>query len=166
LILNEIFKQLPKFVNLVSIACHCIWCTNQHLIDLSKSGTLRKLDLVDCRLEVPTDRPSAFKVSSLAISSRKLVPSDEWFSFLRPDSASIIIGELYSSVLHDLITSINTIRHLRSLFTTVHRETLPLLVEVLSHSPPLRSLRLNTADVTKHDIRALSFTPLPLLSIF
>ena len=79
---------------------------------------------------------------------------------------SIIIGDLYSSVLHDLITSINTIRHLRSLFTTVHREKLPLLVEVLSHSPPLRSLRLNTADVTKHDIRALSFTPLPLLSTF
>src|SRR3984885_6639132 len=93
LILDEIFKQLPKFVNLFSIACHRIWCTNKHLIDLSKLGTLGTLDLEDCHLEIPTGFSPTFRVSSLSISSQKLIPSDDWFSFLHPDSTSTIIGD-------------------------------------------------------------------------
>lgn len=166
LILDEVFKRLPKFVNLVSIACHRIWCTSRHLIGLSKLGTLGTLELEDCLLKIPTGFSSTFRVLSLSISSQKQIPNDDWFSFFHSDSISIAIGDLYSSVLPDLVTSLNTIRHLHGLFTIVRRETLPLLAEVLSHSPPLQTLRLATEKMTKQNIGTLSCTPSPVLSTF
>jgi hypothetical protein len=159
LILDKIFERLPKFVNLATIVCHGILCTNRHLIDLSKFERLEKLDITD-------DRSVTLRVSSLTISSRNLFPIDEWFSYFRPDFVSVCIGDLYTPILPGLVTSPSIIRHLESLSTTIQRDTLPLLSEVLSHCPPLQSLRLSTAEMTKFDIRGLSFTPSPLLRTF
>jgi hypothetical protein len=165
LIIDHILNALHNFVNLAAVLCHHIWFTSQHLINLSKLGKLRLLGLTDCRLDIPADSPITPSVSHLAICSLTL-PSDDWFSYFHPDTVSLTVGGLYTSVLPALVISPSTIPYLRSLSTTVNRETLPLLVAVLTHKPPLRSLRLNTSEMTGCEIHAVSFTPSPLLDTF
>jgi hypothetical protein len=166
IICDDIFKCIPKFVNLDSIAFHYIWCTEAHLINLSRLEGLRKLDLTKCRLDIPDDPLVTLRVSSLEITSVSLVPN-EWFSYFRAHSVSITIGDTHTPILTSLVDSPSNIQHLRGLSTIIDQETLPVLAEALSQCPPLQSLQLRpSGSITKDDLGALSFTPPPLLSTY
>jgi hypothetical protein len=166
LVLDDIFRQLPKFVNLVTIVCYNILCTNQHLIEVSKLWRLRMIAFTDCHFEIPTDCSATLTVSSLTINSQSPFYSliNDWFSHFRPDS--IHIRDPHTSILPGLVTFPSAIQYLQALSMSIHRETLHLLVKVLSHRPPLRSLRLAAVEMTKDDLRMFRFTPSPLLRDF
>lgn len=172
-LLNTILCSLPNLTNLNALGCTNMTFSAQHISNLCLSGRVPQLFIHECRWEIPQpeDLPHRLRVSALTISTKEdVVYINGWHEFVESDSVSLSVVAATSQSLSSLKTYPHIIQNLSSLQAEESTEVLPILAEILSLRPPLRSLHMFYKDfrdsVTLSEITAHSYGSLPLLETY
>ena len=171
-LLTAILCHLPNMTNLDALKCTNITFSAQHISNLCLSGSVPQLFLDACRWEIPQpkDLLHRLRVSAFTISTKEdVVHINGWHQFVESDTVSLSVIAPTPQSLSSLKTYSHIVQDLSSLDTYMYPGMLPLLVDILSLQPPLRSLRMHHSphhSVPLSEITASSFSHLPLLEIY
>ena len=173
---NQLFTTilcyLPDMINLDALKCTNITFSAQHISNLCLSGRVPELFLHACRWEVPhpDDLMHRLRVSKFTLSTKEdVVHINDWHEFVESDMVSLSVIAPTPQSLSSLKTYPHIIQDLSILETDMCPGVLPLLADILSLQPPLRSLRVHHSPhhlVPLSEITVSSLSHLPLLEAY